>query len=64
MNTIKDYEHNREMKTAAKHYQEGKISIREASDITGVPLRGILHEFGKRGTYIRYGEDELKEDIE
>ncbi|MBA1341934.1 MAG: hypothetical protein C5S40_07305 [ANME-2 cluster archaeon] len=61
---LKDYEHNSEIKATAKLYQEGKITIREASDITGVPLRGILNEFSKRGTYIRYGEDELKEDIE
>ena len=61
---LKDYEHNSEIKATAKLYQEGKITIREASDITGIPLRGILHEFGKRGTDIRYGEDELKEDIE
>ena len=52
------------MKAAAKLYQEGKITIREASDIAGIPLRSILHEFGKMGIFIRYGEDELKEDIE
>ena len=52
------------MKAIVKLYQEGKITIREASDITGIPLRGILHEFGKVGICIRYGEDELKEDIE
>ena len=61
---LKDYEHNSEIKATAKLYQEGKITIREASDITGIPLRGILHEFGKVGICIRYGEDELKEDIE
>lgn len=61
---LKDYEQNSEIKATAKLYQEGKITIREASDITGIPLRGILHELGKRGTYIRYGEEELKEDIE
>ena len=61
---LKDYEHNSEIKATAKLYHEGKITIREASDITGIPLRGILNEFGKRGTYIRYGENELKEDIE
>ena len=60
----KDYEYNRKMKTAAKLYQEGKITIREASGITGIPLRDILNEFGKMGIFIRYGEDELKEDIE
>jgi predicted HTH domain antitoxin len=59
-----DCEHDSKLKAAAKLYKEGKITIREASNITGIPLRGILHEFGKRGTYIRYGEDELKEDIE
>jgi len=59
-----NYDHNREMKTATKLYQEGKITIRNASDITGIPLRSILNEFGKMDIYIRYGEDELKEDIE
>jgi len=52
------------MKTATKLYQEGKITIRKASGITGILLRSILNEFGKMGIYIRYGEDELKEDIE
>ena len=61
---LKDYEHNSEIKATAKFYQEGKITIRKASGITGIPLRGILHEFGKRGTYTRYGENELNEDIE
>ena len=61
---LKDYEHNSEIKATAKLYQEGKITIRKASGITGIPLRGILHEFGKRGTYTRYGENELNEDIE
>jgi len=60
----KNYDHNCEMKTAAKFYQEEKITIRNASDITGIPLRSILNEFGKMDIYIRYGEDELKEDIE
>jgi len=59
-----NYDHNREMKTAAKLYQEGKITIRKASGITGIPPRSIFNEFGKMGIYIRYGEDELKEDIE
>ena len=59
-----NYDHNREMKTATKLYQEGKITIRNASDITGIPLRSILNEFGKMDIYIRYCEDEFKEDIE
>ena len=59
-----DNEHNSEMKDAAKLYKEGKITIREASDITGIHLREILNEFSKKGIYIKYGEDELKEDIE
>lgn len=59
-----DNEKNREMNAAAKLYRERKITMREASDITGIPLRSILHEFGKMGIGIRYGDDELKEDIE
>ena len=59
-----DNEHNSEIKATAKLYKEGKITIREASDITGIPLRSILHEFGKMGIFIRYDEDEIKEDIE
>ncbi len=61
---LMDCEHDSELKAAAKLYKEGKITIREAAYITGIPLRGILHEFGKMGICIRYGEDELKEDIE
>ncbi|MBW6518785.1 MAG: UPF0175 family protein [ANME-2 cluster archaeon] len=59
-----DDEHKSEMNTATKLYKEGKITLREASDITGIPLRDILHKFSKMGLYIRYDEDELKEDIE
>ena len=59
-----DNEHESEMNDVAKLYKEGKITIREASDMTGFSLRGILHEFGKMGICLRYGEDELKEDIE
>ena len=59
-----DCEHDSDLKAAAKLYKEGKITIREASDITRIPLRGILHEFGKMGIFTRYGEDEIKEDIE
>lgn len=49
-----DCEHDSDLKAAAKLYKEGKITIREASDITRIPLRGILHEFGKMGIFIRY----------
>ena len=38
---LKDYEHNSEINATSKLYQEGKITIREAADITGIPLRGI-----------------------
>ena len=61
---LMDCEHDSELKAAAKLYKEGKITIREASDITGIPLRRIIHEFGKKDIFIRYGEEELKEDIE
>jgi Arc/MetJ-type ribon-helix-helix transcriptional regulator len=61
---LKDYELNREINAVARLYEEDKITIREASDITGIPLRSVLGEFGKKGVYIRYDEDDLKEDIE
>ncbi|MCD4846525.1 MAG: UPF0175 family protein [Methanosarcinales archaeon] len=60
---LKDYEQNREITTVARLYEEDRITIREASDITGLPLRAVLSEFSKKGIYIRYGEDELQEDL-
>ena len=61
---LKDYEHKEELNIIAKLYKEEKITIREASEITGLPLRAILGEFGKKGIYLRYGEEELAEDLQ
>ena len=44
--------------------EEDKITIRETSDITDIPLRSVLGDFGKKGVHIRYGKYDLKEDIE
>jgi len=44
-------------------YEEDRITIREASNITGLPLREVLSEFCKKGIYIKYSEDELQEDL-
>ena len=60
---LKDYEQKREITTVARLYEEDRITIREASDIIGLPLRAVLGEFSKKGIYIKYGKDELQEDL-
>jgi predicted HTH domain antitoxin len=48
---------------AAALYREGKITMRDAAAIIGVPVRTALWELGERGIYIRYGMEELEEDV-
>jgi predicted HTH domain antitoxin len=40
-----------------------KRKMREAAAIMRVPLRKALEELAQRGVYLRYGAEELEEDI-
>ncbi len=59
---LKEYGMKESVDKAAELYRKKKLTIRQAADISGLTLRETLDEFGKRGVYIRYGTEELKED--
>jgi len=59
---LKEYSKKESIEAAAKQYKKGKISMREAAELTGLTLRETLDEFGKKSVYIRYGKEELDED--
>ncbi len=59
---LREYGKKTSIDEAAELYRENRITIRQAADIVGLTLRETLDEFGKRGVYIRYGEEELKQD--
>lgn len=52
-----------QIESVATLYGEGKVTAREAADLLGMSLREALSELAKRGAYLRYGEEELAEDI-
>ncbi len=60
---LSEYEKKSEIEIATSLYKEGKITMREAAAIMGVPLRKALEELAQRGVYLRYGADELEEDL-
>lgn len=60
---LSEYERKKEIEIAAALYREGKITMREAADIIGVPVRKALEEFAARDVYLRYGAEELEEDL-
>ena len=60
---LSEYDRKHEIAIAAALYKEGKITMREAAAIMGVPLREALEELAQRGVYLRYAAEELEEDI-
>ncbi len=61
---LNDYNKKESIEKVAELYRKDRITIRQAADLTGLTLREMLDEFGKRGVYIHYGKEELNEDIE
>lgn len=59
---LKEYGRKESIEEAAELYKKNRITMRQASDLTGLTLRETLDEFGRRGIYIRYGKKELIED--
>lgn len=51
------------IETVVELYREGRVTMRQASELLGLTLRETLAEFGRRKVYIRYGEKELAEDL-
>ncbi|MEA1864119.1 MAG: UPF0175 family protein [Euryarchaeota archaeon] len=60
---LAEHKRKNEIGVAAALYRDGKITMREAAAIIGVPVRTALQELGERGVYIRYGMEELGEDL-
>jgi len=60
---LSEYEKKDEVEIAAALYKEEKITMREAAAIMRVPMRKALEELAQRGVYLRYGTEELEEDL-
>ena len=60
---LAEYRRKNEVEIAATLYKEGKITLREAAAIMDAPVRKTLEELGERGVYLRYGMEELEEDL-
>ena len=60
---LAEYRRKNEVELAATPYKGGKITLREAAAIMNVPVRKTLEELGERGVYLRYGMEELEEDL-
>ncbi len=59
---LKEYSRKESIEAAAQQYKKGKISMREAAELTDLTLRETLDEFSKKGVYIRYRKEELDEN--
>ena len=53
-----------EIEIAISLYKDEKIMLREAAAIMGVPVRKALQDLSERDVYLRYGSEELEEDLE
>ncbi|MCE8426496.1 MAG: UPF0175 family protein [Candidatus Methanoperedens sp.] len=60
---LSEYEKKKEIEIVDALYKGGKITMREAADILGVPVRKVLEDLAARDVYLRYGEEELEEDL-
>ena len=60
---LAEYKRKNEIEIAVSLYKEEKITLREAAAIMGVPLRKALEDLSERGVYLRYGLEELEEDL-
>ncbi len=59
-----EYKDRTNIDEVAQLYRDGRITIREAADILGITLREALEEFGRRGIYLHYSVEDLKDDID
>lgn len=61
---LAEYKRKNEIEIAISLYKEEKITLREAAAIMGVPMRKALQDLSERDVYLRYGSEELEEDLE
>ncbi len=60
---LAEYKRKNEIEIAISLYKEEKITLREAAAIMGVPMRKALQDLSERDVYLRYGSEELEEDL-
>ncbi len=48
---------------AVELYREGRLTLRQAAKVAGVPLREMEEVLARRRVYVNYGEAELAEDL-
>lgn len=61
---LAEYKRKNEIEIAISLYKDEKITLREAAAIMGVPVRKALQDLSEMGVYLRYGSEELEEDLE
>nr|AAU84028.1 hypothetical protein GZ35D7_13 [uncultured archaeon GZfos35D7] len=61
---LAEYKRKNEIEIAVSLYKDEKITLREAAAIMGVPMRKALQDLSERDVYLRYGSEELEEDLE
>jgi len=61
---LAEYKRKNEIEIAISLYKDEKITLREAAAIMGVPMRKALQDLSERDVYLRYGSEELEEDLE
>lgn len=59
-----DLEERLRIELALRLYEKGIASLGQARRITGLPEWDFLELLAKEGIPIRYGEEELREDLE
>lgn len=60
---LAEYKRKNEIEIAVLLYKDEKITLREAAAIMGVPMRKALQDLSERDVYLRYGSEELEEDL-
>ena len=61
---LNDYKKKQDIDSVINLYKEGQISLRDITEVLGIPLRETMELLANRGVYLRYGEKELAEDLE
>lgn len=61
---VNEYKKPGDIDSVIRFYADGRISLREAAELLGLPLRETLGILVERNAFLRYGEKELQEDLE
>ena len=61
---LNEYKSKQDIYSVINLYQEGQISLRDVTELVGLPLRETMELLASKGVYLRYGQKELAEDFE